>query len=60
VATLQDLEEQTKLVNSFLKLAYWYWFFETNPKKLRKSIAKAILFWYNIKVKNIHIESACF
>jgi hypothetical protein len=24
VATLQDLEEQTKLVNSFLKLAYWY------------------------------------
>lgn len=24
VATEEDLEEQTKLINSFLKLAYWY------------------------------------
>lgn len=24
VSNIQDLEEQTKLVNSFLKLAYWY------------------------------------
>ena len=24
IAKTQDLEEQTKLVNSFLKLAYWY------------------------------------
>ena len=22
--TKEDLEEQTKLINSFLKLAYWY------------------------------------
>ncbi|MCL2859639.1 MAG: hypothetical protein FWF46_03545 [Oscillospiraceae bacterium] len=24
VSNIEDLEEQTKLVNSFLKLAYWY------------------------------------
>ena len=24
IATKEDLEEQTKLINSFLKLAYWY------------------------------------
>lgn len=24
VSTLEELEEQTKLINSFLKLAYWY------------------------------------
>jgi len=24
IATLEELEEQTKLINSFLKLAYWY------------------------------------
>ncbi len=24
IAKIEDLEEQTKLVNSFLKLAYWY------------------------------------
>ena len=24
VASIEELEEQTKLVNSFLKLAYWY------------------------------------
>lgn len=24
IAKIEDLEEQTKLINSFLKLAYWY------------------------------------
>lgn len=24
IANVEDLEEQTKLINSFLKLAYWY------------------------------------
>ena len=24
IATKEELEEQTKLINSFLKLAYWY------------------------------------
>ena len=24
VSNLEELEEQTKLINSFLKLAYWY------------------------------------
>lgn len=24
ISTLEELEEQTKLINSFLKLAYWY------------------------------------
>lgn len=24
IAKIEELEEQTKLINSFLKLAYWY------------------------------------